>query len=100
MVATTLDQYFHLAPQKDDQYCSAIFDVLLQFFCSYSIRGNSQIEGLLKDMKRQHVLPFASKQGQAPGFLFGNRPPWRAKDSKTLAITIFIVPVINIASTI
>ena len=32
MVATTIDQLFHLAPQKHDQYCIAIFDRLLNGF--------------------------------------------------------------------
>ena len=78
MVVTTIDQYFHLALQKDDQHCSTIFNALLRLSCSYSICGSSRIEGLLKKMNSMRCQ---SEKGQAS---FGNHPPWRAKDSKTL----------------
>ena len=94
MVATTIDQCFHLAPQQHDQYCSAMFNALLHIFCSYSIHGNSQIKDLLRKMKDTA----RASRGRHHS---GDHPPWRAKDPETLKLLvtiILIVTIINIAS--
>ena len=57
MVATTIDQVLHLALQKHEQYCSAKYSRRIPCSCLYSIRGDGQIKGWLKRMKKNHILP-------------------------------------------